>query len=247
MAGSGWSNQITSLIIIEEGTGFSGLFFYSPTIGAGNLIISIASQAGTDPYGNKYQQGVAVYSSETGPYADLVDGGLALSIGEAYDAFGRGIIVAGTQGAGATLQSILTITGPSTGGGGGEINMYSRSADGTTDPSYIQLQQDVTTGTQITGAALQNDNTTGPKIMHTGHYTGTVSGATGQVTFAHGAGFTPTFALFTPVGHFSQGNWDSTFGTNGLAATQARLQAYGPTGTFIGNGTAVDFFAMFMA
>lgn len=247
MAGNGWSNQITSLIIIEEGTGFSGLFFYSPVIGAGNLIISIAAQAGTDPYGNEYQQGVAVYDPSNGHYADLVDAGLTFSIGTAFDALGRGVIAAGTIGTGTTLQSILTITGPNTGGGGGEINMYSRSADGTTDPSYIQLQQDVITGTQITGAALQNDSTTGPKIMHAGYYTGTVSGATGQVTFAHGAGFTPTFALFTPVAHFSQGNWDSTFGTNGLAATQARLQAYGPTGTFIGNGAAVDFFATFMA
>lgn len=60
MAGNGWSNQVVSVIIIEEGTGFTGLFFYSPTIGPGTLIGSWAAEAGTDPYGNTYPQGISI-------------------------------------------------------------------------------------------------------------------------------------------------------------------------------------------
>ena len=60
MAGSPWTNQAVSLIILTEATtGFSGMFGYSPTVGAGNLIFSIAASAGTDPYGNSYPQGVS--------------------------------------------------------------------------------------------------------------------------------------------------------------------------------------------
>lgn len=59
---SGWSNQVVSLIVLEEATtGFSGIFGYSPTPGAGNLIFSVAAAAGDDPYGNTYVQGVAAY------------------------------------------------------------------------------------------------------------------------------------------------------------------------------------------
>ena len=55
-----WSNQAVSLIILtEQTTGFSGLFGYSPTVGAGNLIFSLAAKAGTDPYGNAYPQGLS--------------------------------------------------------------------------------------------------------------------------------------------------------------------------------------------
>lgn len=62
MAGNGWSNQITSLIIIEEGTGYTGLFFYSPTVGHGNLVMSLTDSAGTDPFGNAYEAGFSTYS-----------------------------------------------------------------------------------------------------------------------------------------------------------------------------------------
>jgi hypothetical protein len=59
--GDPWSNQQVSLIVLtEETTGFSGLFGYSPTVGTGNLIFSVAARAGTDPYGNAYPQGLSI-------------------------------------------------------------------------------------------------------------------------------------------------------------------------------------------
>jgi hypothetical protein len=43
-----------------------GLFVYSSTPGPGNLIASIAPQAGTDPYGNVFQQGMTEYLTISG-------------------------------------------------------------------------------------------------------------------------------------------------------------------------------------
>lgn len=63
MAGSSWTNQIVSLIILSAGTsGFSGFFTYSPAPGAGNLTGSVSAAAGTDPFGNHYVAGSASYA-----------------------------------------------------------------------------------------------------------------------------------------------------------------------------------------
>lgn len=59
--GDAWSNQLVDLIVLAaQQAGFSGFFVYSPVPGAGNLILSIAAVAGTDPYGNTYPAGVTV-------------------------------------------------------------------------------------------------------------------------------------------------------------------------------------------
>ena len=64
MAGS-WSNGATDLIIlVEEVSGFSGVFGYSPAPGAGNLVFSLTAAAGTDPYGNSYAAGLTMYSAD---------------------------------------------------------------------------------------------------------------------------------------------------------------------------------------
>lgn len=55
-----WNNQAVSLIILTEAaTGFSGMFGYSPAVGNGNLIFSVAAAAGTDSFGNSYPQGIS--------------------------------------------------------------------------------------------------------------------------------------------------------------------------------------------
>lgn len=64
MAGSAWTNQIVSLIILSAALeGFSGLFSYSPAVGANNLAASIAPVAGEDPYGDQYLAGLAAYGA----------------------------------------------------------------------------------------------------------------------------------------------------------------------------------------
>jgi hypothetical protein len=66
MAGSAWTNQLINLLIIAAQSGFSGVFVYNPAPGTGNLIASVASAAGTDPYGNPYEEGIAAYEKLAG-------------------------------------------------------------------------------------------------------------------------------------------------------------------------------------
>jgi hypothetical protein len=61
----GSSQQIVASRVIIIGSG-GELLVYSPTAGAGNLIASIAGQAGTDPWGNAVVQGVAAYATVAG-------------------------------------------------------------------------------------------------------------------------------------------------------------------------------------
>jgi hypothetical protein len=66
---SGWSNQAADLIILEEqATGYSGLFGYSPAPAQGNLVLSSAAAAGTDPYGNAYLAGFTTYGKSGGTH-----------------------------------------------------------------------------------------------------------------------------------------------------------------------------------
>jgi hypothetical protein len=68
----GWLNDQFSLVVIGAGAPGTGLFVYSPTPGAGNLIASIAPAPGVDIYGNSYLQGFAVYAAGSATtYAQL--------------------------------------------------------------------------------------------------------------------------------------------------------------------------------
>lgn len=68
--------QFIGRLVVVFGTGGSGVFVYSPTPAAGNLIASIASSAGTDPYGNAYVKGIASYSGPTSVNAELLGSSL---------------------------------------------------------------------------------------------------------------------------------------------------------------------------
>lgn len=75
----GWTNVASSVltantVIVIAGAPNAGVFVYSPSPGAGNLILSIAADAGVDPYGNTYLAGTTSYSSTR--YSRLFDGGL---------------------------------------------------------------------------------------------------------------------------------------------------------------------------
>jgi hypothetical protein len=98
---SGWNNQTIKLVVLTaETTGFSGLFAYSPTEGAGNLIFSLAAVAGTDPYGNTYPAGISTSaggSSFRGSDFVLNTAGLFL--------------YSGTPGPGNLIASIAAVAG----------------------------------------------------------------------------------------------------------------------------------------
>jgi hypothetical protein len=56
-----WTQSSFPLLIVTSGSGFTGLFVYSPIPGTGNLLASVTAQAGTDPYGNPYQASITAY------------------------------------------------------------------------------------------------------------------------------------------------------------------------------------------
>lgn len=80
MSNNGWSNQTTRRLVVVEGTPYSGLFFYEPTIGAGNLVASWAAAGGVDPYGNQYLAGAVSYNHSDNTFTQMFDG--MLSVGQ---------------------------------------------------------------------------------------------------------------------------------------------------------------------
>lgn len=65
----GWSNvagvvlQATTVIISGGAATLEGIFVYAGNPATGNLILSVAAQAGTDPYGNSFPQGYAAFGT----------------------------------------------------------------------------------------------------------------------------------------------------------------------------------------
>ena len=71
-----WSNQLVDLIILAAATArFSGFFAYSPAPGAGNLFMSLAAAAGTDPFGNTYPAGLQIGKASDASQVALIPGG----------------------------------------------------------------------------------------------------------------------------------------------------------------------------
>jgi hypothetical protein len=140
VAGSAWTNQIVSLIILSASTtGFSGFFAYSPAPGAGNLTSSQAPVSGTDPYGNHYLAGVASYGAGFAAvltagavlfYTGSLSGGWTQAASIAIDGFGDLALLAGTgrstittnntldDGSGNMSVAGLTVAGSSNTGSG---------------------------------------------------------------------------------------------------------------------------------
>jgi hypothetical protein len=56
----GFNNPVDTQIIVIEATPGTGLFFYSPSAGFGNLVASFTAFGGTDKYGNPYDPGLVI-------------------------------------------------------------------------------------------------------------------------------------------------------------------------------------------
>lgn len=69
----GWQTGVISQLVIAGSP--AGIFIYSPSAGAGNLIGSWSSAAGTDPYGNAYPAGIFVAEG-------MISGPVNITIGE---------------------------------------------------------------------------------------------------------------------------------------------------------------------
>lgn len=65
-------------VITQSATG--GLFVYSGTPATGNLLVSIAAQAGTDPYGNAYPQGISSSAGDIGGTLNVSSAGISFYV-----------------------------------------------------------------------------------------------------------------------------------------------------------------------
>jgi hypothetical protein len=108
-----WSNQAVSLIVIQAGGGFTGLFEYSPTPGFGNLVYSVAPQTGTDPYGNAYRAGGTSYTQSGGTFFACSVQGAQITFYSAATAAGPWSIDSGlsSDAAGDLIATVLSAQG----------------------------------------------------------------------------------------------------------------------------------------
>jgi hypothetical protein len=143
----GWTNQQFNLLIIVSGSGFSGLFVYSPSIGPGNLLVSDAGSAGTDPYGNAYVQGHAVYGNvtTTSPIVPVQNPPPVF-----FSSSSGSVTLPNPTTAGNTLTVLIATIGLTTNGtisgvtlGGAAGNFASRKVEGTgTDTAVMSIWSD---------------------------------------------------------------------------------------------------------
>lgn len=170
----GTPNIIRAFIVIISGGAGSGLFVYSPTVGAGNLILSVAGQPGTDPYGNAYLgNGLAVYGSGFTEFLGLIGGvpELQFRTGLANESTPANL-AGGVVGLGAAETMQLLMSGPKGAAVGGQdwaqVYLISNNS-GVTAPAQGQLRFIDTNGVVtnpliwgVNGVSISNDATPPP-------------------------------------------------------------------------------------
>jgi hypothetical protein len=149
---------------------------YSPTQAFGNLIASVASSAGTDPFGNAFVQGVASYSGgnkaaalSTGQwllYTATGAGGPWIIRGSAIISGGASDMTVGPTGAGATLNlfATLQVTANALFNAIAGINVNAPGATisgGTTNTGGLTTDSTLISDAQAGGLVLRVINTTG--------------------------------------------------------------------------------------
>lgn len=201
MGTGSWSNDATNLmVLVEQISGYSGIFGYSPAPGTGTLVFSLTAVAGTDPYGNAYQAGLTTYGAGTSINIDAEDIVLAASNGSTADLFsglnaGLSLTPAGGPWSRATLLSGV-------GGGSHPLVTLSSPAD-TTNGFHSAITLEGSSAADVTTIILSSAT----RWTHTGQFfsdniqsgsfsiTPTVAG---QWTANQAVSFATTFAQ-TPV------------------------------------------------
>lgn len=161
MAGSSWTNQVQSLVIIQSGGNFQGLFVYSPSPAAGKLVASIATVSGTatDPYTNAYLDGVVSYSTGAGPLFAVQLSGGAVQYNTATSEAGPWTAVSSLSGVSSSGQGAV------------ELN-----------PLLLLLGQSSAPTAISGGGLLWGDNNGNTEVMQTSGQTAPVSTGAGDVS-----------------------------------------------------------------
>lgn len=201
MAGSPWTNQVVNLIVLTEAaTGFSGLFGYSPTAGAGNLIFSLAANSGTDSYGNAYLAGATSYTNVlTTFFAANLDGGVVSFFASTAGAGGpyTDFAAIGFSFAGSTGHMVFSATDGTfplgslalSGSGGASIT-GGLATDTLTVNSGAAITGGLTVDT-INGSAntgTPSTNSTSTNGLANGQIAGTSGGASAGTAHTHSPG-----------------------------------------------------------
>jgi hypothetical protein len=254
----GWQQiDVFANQVIISGTG-EGLWVYNGTPALGNLIASITSVQGTDPYGNLYQPGITSYTNDSGIYyaASMQNGEIVFSTATnpagPYTSFaamgpdGSGNIEIGTKGSaninldGAVLPILFTESanpgvGPSVfGATGGDVESVSGSDGGLYGPMPAWK---IFNGAQTISSTTGNDilGTSSPVSARKYHwfayflYSGGQAGGTANFAMDVSAGATSPYIF----GNFGNG---ATFGEG--AQSGATGQVDSPTLT-TGTWTAI--------
>lgn len=199
MAGSSWSNQVQNQVIVGGANG--GVFVYSGTPGANNLIASESGAADNslDSYGNHTVQGVASYNFQTSvaSFATALNGGVTTW----YTA------TAGTFGPWTAIATAKTLSVAPTGliiSAGGELLLQN---NGQTAQIFVG------TATANNRIVLQGDALVSRSSTLSGRIPAT-------------AGDNSHFSTATTGNNQLTNQW-SIPGGDGLVGTEYRLSAYG--------------------
>jgi hypothetical protein len=161
----------------------AGAFFYSGTPAAGNLIISIATAAGSDPYSNPYSgPGVAAYGpngSELGIFPIGAQPVLSFSPpGTAHQTANAEVFSAATNAGLVNELLWLVMSSGKAGHDDAAIQLFSESADGTI-PATVVVEFGGTVFCTITktGIVLPGNVGTPAAVVGSASIYGTASGA----------------------------------------------------------------------
>jgi hypothetical protein len=166
----------------------AGIFFYSGTPAAGNLVLSSAEGSGTDQYGNNYASGVTAYASDAA--VSMQAGNLDFLVGSLSAGWSSAGYFSATSGAltidftGVTATGNLTVDG-------------TLSVNGSTSTSTDGLPNGGIEGTSDT-AGLPN-----------GDISGTSGAASAGTAHTHSAG---SYAVTNGVHDHGPGSFSVTDG-----------------------------------
>lgn len=216
---SGWIIKINgdaefnNLVVRGEflGTNFilnsSGLFFYSSTPAAGNLVMSAASDQGTDSFGNSFGRGLMVYNPSAGSSVQI-DAGAGANIVN-FDppdvtgvTWANGSVSVGTGSRLGTNTPQLALVSPyntSPSASQSSLTLYGRpqtgtDPDGVTNEIFASTQRFTVTGDLVCPTMQSRTESVSSS--------GAVSSFTAAVTFdtAYPAGVTPSVSANIATG-----------------------------------------------
>lgn len=209
-----------------------GIFVYAGTPAAGNLIVSIASVTGTDPFGNSYRAGINVFTIN--------------QVSNATVSLNNGIIefIDPTASANADIQALpaannadtptLSLGSPAGSGDGfaatySEIIMSGMSQDGTHAASILLTGANAITGTQLPTKVEVNGTLSGSGIAGSVSVSFTaLTSYTVAVTFPEAFATVPAVMVNINSGSGVAAHWDAR--AEGISTTGFTLFVFAPSG-----------------